>query len=215
VTRAALFGLALLGAVAACRMAEDKSQHLDPATIVLSEAQNVRTDAVGNVASPATFVLFDVDNRNDTEALVTVGGEWRDAAGASPGRLRKETLRIPPRGRRTFALLDDELKARPTAARADVRIFNATVPLNGSPMRVVDGHVYEDQGRAVVAAYIVNDAPRGGRAIVFAGFHDAAGKPMMRPFELFEIGGSTKRPARFVGPPGSKTAYIFLGDIVY
>jgi hypothetical protein len=211
----AAVAVSVAAGAAACREPPRQMKRIEPELISVSEIQTVRTDTIADAGRAATFVLVDVDNRAEDEALVTLGGEWLDAGGAVVGPLRKETLRIPPRGRRTFALLDGVLAARPTAVKARLQVVDAAVPLTRAPMRIIEGNVYQDQGRAVVAGYLVNDAERGGRAIVIAGFHDADGKPMTRPFTLFEIGGTTKLPARFVGPPGSTTAYIFVGDVVY
>jgi hypothetical protein len=206
--------LAALVVLVGCREVP-KMKRIEPELIAVSEIQTIRTDTIADAGRDATFVLVDAANRSPDEALVTLGGEWLDAGGASLGRLRKETLRMPPGATRTFALLDGNLAARPSATRARIEVVDAAVPFTRATMRIVEGKVYEDQGRAVVASYLVNDAGRAGKAIVLAGFLDADGKPMTRPFTLFEIGASTRLPVRFVGPPGSKTAYIFLCDVVY
>jgi len=211
--RAALVVAAAL-AVTACAEVTPL-ERVDKSVIEVSPLQTVRTDELVDVGKRGTFVLVDVANRGAAEALVTLAGHWEDAAGTSLGALRRETLRIPPGGRRTFALVDAALAERPTAAVARIDVIDAAVPPTRSPIRITDGKVYSDQGRAVVAAYVVNTAPRGGKAVVIAGFYDAGGKPMTRPFTLFEIGAETRLPVRFVGPPGSKTAYIFVGDVVY
>jgi hypothetical protein len=205
---------ASMGAGIGCRESR-QLQRIEPELIAVSEIQTVRTDTIADAGRAATFVLVDAENRANDEALVTLGGEWLDAGGAVVGALRRETLRVPSGGRRTFALLDSGLAARPTAVKARLQVVDAAVPTTRAPMRIIEGKVYQDQGRAVVAGYLANDSDRGGRAIVIAGFHDADGKPMTRPFTLFEIGGVTKLPARFVGPPGSVSAYMFVGDVVY
>jgi len=206
--------LLIVAGVGACARRGDDTRHLPPGSIALSENQTVRTDEIAG-SGRATFVLFDADNRSDDEAIVTLGGELLDDAGKSLGRLRKESLRVPARGRRTFALIDGNLQPRPTATRARIEVVDASVPLHQAPIHIVEGHVFQDQGRAVVAGYVVNEADRGGRAVVMAGFHDAAGTPMTRPFTVFEIGAHARLPARFVGPPGSASAYIFVGDTAF
>jgi hypothetical protein len=213
--RAAIVCLVVLGAVLGGCKEPRRMERVDPATIVVSEIQTIRTDLIADAGRNATFVLVDADNRGESEALVTLGGRWKDGSGAEVGNLRKESLRIPPKGRRTFALLDGSLAERPTAVAAAIQVVDAAVPFDRAPVRIVQGEVYQDQDRAVVAGYVVNEAPRGGKAIVIAGFHDASGKPMTRPFTLYEIGAETKLPVRFVGPVGSRTGYIFVGDIVY
>jgi hypothetical protein len=213
--RTAIVGLVVLGGVLGGCKEPKRMPRVDPATIVVSEIQTVRTDLIADAGRSASFVLVDADNKGPSEVLVTLGGRWKDASGAEVGTLRKESLRIPPGGRRTFALLDASLAPRPTAVAAAIEVVDAAIPFDRAPVRIVQGEVYQDQGRAVVAGYVVNDAPRGGKAIVIAGFHDGAGKPMTRPFTLYEIGAETKLPVRFVGPEGSRTGYIFVGDIVY
>ena len=82
-------------------------------------------------------------------------------------------------------------------------------------MHVTDGHVFTDQGRAIANAYVVNDSDHAGKAIVIAGFYDADGKPMTRPWTIYELGAGARQTAQFVGPVGSKSAYIFIGETAY
>jgi hypothetical protein len=213
--RTAIVGLVVLAGVLGGCKEPKRMPRVDPATVVVSEIQTVRTDLIADAGRSASFVLVDADNKGPSEVLVTLGGRWKDASGAEVGTLRKESLRIPPGGRRTFALLDASLAPRPTAVAAAIEVVDAAIPFDRAPVRIIQGEVYQDQGRAVVAGYVANDAPRGGKAIVIAGFHDGAGKPMTRPFTLYEIGAETKLPVRFVGPDGSRTGYIFVGDVVY
>ena len=89
------------------------------------------------------------------------------------------------------------------------------MPVGPAPMHVTDGHVYTDQGRAIASAYVVNDSGHAGKAIVIAGFYDADGKPMTRPWTIYELGAGARQTAQFVGPAGSKSAYIFIGETAY
>jgi hypothetical protein len=50
---------------------------------------------------------------------------------------------------------------------------------------------------------------------VIASFHGEDGRPMTRPFQTVELDAAKTRAIQFVGPPGSVTGTIFLGDIVY
>jgi hypothetical protein len=65
----------------------------------------------------------------------------------------------------------------------------------------------------VVTGMIENPGDRTCLAVVLAGFHDADGVPMTRPFSLFQIGGGHDKPARFVGPEGSRRGYLYIGDV--
>ncbi len=206
--------LALVVALGACRSV-DSPVAADPALIAIAPVQTVRTDSIDGSTTSATFVLVDADNRGASELLVTLRGDLIDARGARLGPLRSESLRIPAGGRRTFALVDDALKGRPEATSARVVVDNASLPSTPALMRIADGNAYADNGRAVAAGNLVNDSDMPGKAVVIASFHDASGKPMTRPFDVVEIGAHITRAVRFVGPPGSRSAQIFVGDVVY
>ena len=205
----------LLIVLAGCPRPPDEVTQVDHALIAISPKLSVRTDPVGDSGQTATFVLVDADNHATQELLVTLTGDLTDAHGAVVGHLRKDELRIPPGGRRTFALFDDHIAPRPSASGAKIEVASATVPIGPAPMHVTDGHVYTDQGRAIAAAYVVNDSGVAGKAIVIAGFYDADGKPMTRPWTIYELGAGARRTAQFVGPVGSKSAYIFIGETAY
>jgi hypothetical protein len=210
-----LLTIGALAVLAGCPRPPDEPAQVDHKLVAVSPDVTVRTDPVGDAGGTATFVLVDADNHADRELVVRLAGDLVDAHGAAVGRLRPDELRIPPGGRRTFALVDDHVTARPTATGAKVAVDSAIVPSAPAPMRITDGHVYSDQGRAIAAAYVVNDSDVAGKAIVIAGFHDAAGKPMTRPWTIFTLGAGAKQSAQFVGPPGSTTAYIFVGETSY
>ena len=212
--RALLLGASILG-LAACPRPADEPEQVDHSLVAVSPHVVLRTDPVGESGTTATFALVDADNHGDRELLVRLGGDLVDAHGAVVGHLRPDELRIPPGAKRTFALVDDAVTARPDATGATIAVASATIPAGRAPMRVTDGHVYLDQGRAVVAAYVVNDSDLAGKAIVIAGFHDAKGNPMTRPWSVFQLGAGAKQTAQFVGPPGSKDAYIYVGEIAY
>jgi hypothetical protein len=201
--------------VTGCAKDRDQPPQVDHALIAISPKLTVRTDPVGDDSVPATFVLVDADNHGKQELLVALRGDLVDAHGAVVGHLRKDELRIPPGGRRTFALVDDHVAARPSATGATIAVDSASLPIGPAAMHITDGHVYDNEGRAVAAAYVVNDSDHGGKAVVIAGFYDADGRPMTRPFAVYEVGAGEKRAAEFVGPPGSKSAYIFVGETAY
>lgn len=163
----------------------------------------------------ATFVLVDAENTGDVGAVVTLGGDLRDAAGSTLGLLKPESLWIPSGERRTFALVETERKSRPTAAGAQITVRGAKIPEEPPVMHVEELHTFDDFGKAVVQGMLVNDADRPGQAMVLASFRDASGKPMTRPFSLIQIAGKARRTVQFVGPPGSKSAAIYVGDTIY
>jgi|GEM_PF-2451239 len=208
--------LALL--LVACERPASAPRAIDRALIAVRADQlTLRTDSIGidRFASQATFALVDADNLGDADADVTLGGVLVDADGQEVGQLRPESLRIPAHGRRTFALIDRNRVARPTATGARVDVRGAREPRFAEPVRISDGHVYRDGPRVVVAGMVTNPNDRPCIAMVMAGFHDQDGKPMTRPFSAFELGGNASRPTRFVGPDGSEVGYIFVGDIVF
>jgi len=213
--RAAAVAIGILAlALAGCRRPPEP-RGVDPSLIAISAQQTLRTDAVGDEGTRATFVLVDADNHAGGELEVVLGGDLLDADGKVIGPLRPEALRVPPGGRRTFALIDEHLAPQPRATRARVVVVRATIPLTPSPVHITDGHVYADQGRTVVAGYVENTTDSPGKAVILAGFHDASGRPMTRPFTLSSIGPHARLSAQFVGPPGSKSAYIFVGDVAF
>jgi hypothetical protein len=190
-------------------------EHVDPSQLAIGTDVTVRTDTVGagDHARTATFALVDADNLSDRPATVTLGGLLVDGDGHEVGRLRTESLWIPPHGRRTFALVDDHDAARPTATAARIDVRGAIRPRHDEPVTIKDGHVWKDGDRVVATAMVVNSASRPCHAIILAGFHDKDGRPMTRPFSVFPIGAGFERPTRFVGPSGSTTGYIFVGKI--
>jgi hypothetical protein len=190
-------------------------EKVEPSQLAIGTKVTVRTDTVGMAPheQTSTFALVDADNLGDRPARVTLGGVLVDADGQEVGRLRAETLWVPPRGRRTFALVDDKDAARASATTARIDVRGAVRPRFDEPIKVEQGHVWKDGDRVVATAMIVNTADRPCQAVVLAGFHDKDGVPLTRPFSVFPIGAKVERPARFVGPPGSTTGYIFIGKI--
>ena len=103
----------------------------------------------------ATFVLVDAENTGETGAVVTLGGDMRDAAGQTLGMLKPESLFIPAGDRRTFALVDTDRKARPTAAGAQITVRGALIPEEPPVMHVEDIHTFDDFGKQVVQGMLV------------------------------------------------------------
>src|SRR5688572_174458 len=176
----------------------------------------MRTDTVGvgSHAEQASFVLVDAENASETGAYVTLGGAFTDASGKDLGFLKPQSLWIPAREVRTFALVDNAREPRPTGTSARVEVRGALI---ASPPRakIVDLVTKEDDGLIVARATLVNDSDRIGRIIVIAAFHDKAGSPMTRPFSLVEVPARGTQALQFVGPPGSVRGTIYVGDETY
>lgn len=198
-----------------CQQRSSRSLDLD--RIWVSSEPRVRTDTVGegSFASQATFVLVDAENRGGEAAMVTLGGTFRDGAGAVVGTLNPESLWIPAGERRMFALVDKARVPRPEARGAQILVYGATITDRPPIMRVVEPRSFDDFGKQIAQATLVNDADRPGRAIVIGAFYDAQDRPMARPFSLVPIDSKSSLPLQLVGPPGSKTGTIFLGELVY
>jgi hypothetical protein len=82
-------------------------------------------------------------------------------------------------------------------------------------VRVDDLHRYDDYGKQVIAGTVVNTADRPGKVIVIASFHGADGRPMTRPFTLLALAPNATQNVQFVGPQGSTTSDLYVGDTVY
>ncbi|HVK86247.1 MAG TPA: hypothetical protein VM513_19135 [Kofleriaceae bacterium] len=208
--------LAVIAALGACSK-RTSSRELSLDAIRVTGDFKVRTDTVGDGAhaSTSTFLLVDAENTAGQGAYVTLAGALVDASGATVGQLKPQSLWIPSGERRTFALVDTERAARPTSTSARIEVKGAKVPDDPPRARIEQLHVFDDYGKTVVQANLVNDAERTGQIMVVAAFHDANGQPMTRPFEMMQIGGKQTRAVQFVGPLGSKTGTIFVGDVIY
>jgi hypothetical protein len=191
-------------------------RNLDLDDIRVSSDPRLRTDTVGDgkFASTASFVLVDAENTSADGANVTLGGELTDASGAVVGQLRSQSLWVPSHDSRTFALVDTERVPRPGATAVRIKVRGAVI---GEPptARLYDTTSFDDHGKIVVQAFLVNTAARPGQIMVIASFHDAHGQPMTRPFQLIEVGPEERRVVQLVGPPGSVRGQIFIGDTIY
>jgi hypothetical protein len=210
--RAAMFVMA----VAACEPAKP-ARSLDFELIKVLPDARLHTDTIGEgkFAERATFVLVDAENTGHDGANVTLAGGLADASGAEVGKLKAQSLYIPPGEQRTFVLIDAERKPRPTAATASIFVRGAQIP--SSPPRSSVEHIreIEDNGKIVVQATVGNSADRAGTFMVIASFHDADSTPMERPFSLIRIEAHQQQGVQFVGPVGSKHGTVYVGDAVY
>ena len=176
---------------------------------------SAKLDATDPYASSTTFVLVDAENGAGEGAYVTLAGELTDDAGTVIGTLKAQSLWVPAGERRLFALVDDERKERPASTSARIVVRGALVPDSPPRARIEQLHAFNDYGKVVVQANLVNDAERIGKVVVISAFHDANGRPMTRPFQIIEVDRKQKKNVQFVGPPGSKTGTIFVGDVVF
>jgi len=205
-----------LGGIGGCRRSSP-ARSLDLDLIRVSGDARMRTDRVGDgpFEETATFVLADAENRAAEGAYVTLGGALVDAAGADAGTLKPQSLWIPAGASRTFALVDEERKPRPTAKTARIEVRGALVPLDPPRAHIEELHSFVDRDRIIVQAYLVNDADRPGQIVVIGAFHDGDNRPMTRPFEILEAAAGSRQVVRFIGPPESRRGTIFVGDVVY
>ncbi len=196
-------------ALTACK--GSKSEPIEEGAIRLSTDRVIQTGAIGDAedGQEATYVLVDAENVTDHDLQVGLGGTL-------DGRpLQREWLRIPTHGRRTFVLVDLHHETIPGAHDAQISVVGAAPPSVRTSARLENPHLFDDHGRVMIAANLVNDAAVGGTIMVLAAFHDADGRPMQRQFSVQQIGSKVTQVVRFTGPLGSKTAYVFLGDQVY
>lgn len=181
---------------------------------------DIPLECVGKPPDPArvphaTFALVHADNLGDEDMNVTLGGVLVDGDGHEVGRLATDTLRVPAHGRRTFALVDDGRQPRPTATEARVDVRGAARAERPETVRISDGEVARVGGQVVASGTVENLTDRPAQAVIIAGFQDAAGKPITRPFAVYDLGPRAKKPAVFTGPPGTATGYIFVGQVEF
>ncbi|MEO8705483.1 MAG: hypothetical protein ABI867_35960 [Kofleriaceae bacterium] len=224
--------LVVLGLLAACERTPKRELDFD---LIKPEAAQLRTDTVGagQFIDTATFVLVDARNTATEGAYVTLAGELKDDAGKVVGELAPQSLWIPASEVRTFALVDSERKARPTAQTARAIVRGAVV-LPPPLVHVEEVHSFDDHGQLVLKAWLVNEADRAGQAMVVATFYDGD-RLLRRPFTVLQIAakqdpakpgtcpdlGEDKVPlaskcgVQFIGPPGATRGVIFVGDVTY
>lgn len=214
--------LLLLAAASAWSAGCDKQNRpkpaINPARIELGRDKlAIRTGpvGVGKWKSEATYALVEARNRTDRDVMVTVAGDLRDETGKPTWPLRRESMRVPAGGSRLFALVDEEQKVRPAAKGARVDVVGAVAVEYPPPFTITDGKVMMDQDRAVAAGYVVNTAERDGAAVVIGAFFDQAGAPLQRTSTVFPLSPGGRRGLRLVGPPGSRSAYLFIGEVSY
>jgi hypothetical protein len=211
---ATLLWAAVLGA---CQKSDYHVATVGPAGVeVVADGLVVAQTTIGSGrhSHEATYVLVDVRNRLSADLFVELHGELVDGDGQAIGTLYPDSLRIPGRGLRTFALVHHE-GVVPAARSAKLRLGSVRLAVHDAAIEITDGHVYQDGDRVVVAGYARNLVDRPAHAIIIAGFYDAAGRLLQRPHTVVPIQPGDKHPAQFVGPAGSASAYLFVGDASY
>lgn len=177
---------------------------------------NLRTDTIGEgkFAEQSTFVLVDCENASDSNAYVTLAGELSEKMGAVVGQLKLQSLWIPAHESRTFALVDTERKARPTAEAAKILVKGASMAAP-PPAHVENVKQSTVIDKVVVQAELINDFDRPGKVVVLASFHDAKDNPMTRPFDIVELAANEHKWVQFVGPEKSVAGTVYVGDVAY
>jgi hypothetical protein len=171
------------------------AKEIDPALIKPAvDKMRLRTDAVGEGkwAENSAFVLVDAENTSGEDALVTLGGELIASDRRVLTALRPQSLLVPARGTRTFALVDVDRQPRPEAASAKIIVRGAIAPSTPLPVRIDELHVYPDpdrtSDRVIAQAWLINEADRIGQINVVAAFHDKKDRPINRPWRVVLVG---------------------------
>ncbi len=196
---------------------ELREKHLDPGVIRVTTDAKMRTDTVGDgqFAETATFVLVDAENTAAEGAYVTLTGSLADQAGTVVGQLKPQSLWIPSRESRTYALIDDARQPRSSAIGARVEVRGVLVPAYGPVAQLTDQKQVDDGDKVLVSAKLTNPTDRPARIVVIASFHDGNNRPMTRPFDAIALEPKRFTYIQYVGPRGSKHAQLFLGDEAY
>jgi hypothetical protein len=204
----------LVAVIAGCGRSPSPEQvDLD---LIHVKGANLRTDTIGEgkFAEQSTFVLVDCENASDSNVYVTLAGELSEKMGAVVGQLKLQSLWIPAHETRTFALVDTERKARPTADAAKILVKGASVD-TPPPAHVENVKQTTVIDKVVVQGELINDSDRPGKVVVLASFHDARDSPMTRPFDIVELAAGEHKWVQFVGPERSVVGAVYVGDVAY
>ncbi len=176
---------------------------------------HVGSVGTGKYEKQATYVLVDAENPSEMDLSVTLGGQFLDKDNQVVGEMVRQSLRIPAKGVRTFALVDDKRSGSLNATGATIEVTSAVQIDYEEQITITDLHEYPDGDRIVVKGYVQNTVGRIGKVVVFATFYDDEGRPMKRPSTVFRLERRARRGVQFVGPSGSVRATLSVGDIVY
>lgn len=171
---------------------------------------------IGTHQSDATYVLLDVVNNFNGNVDLTLAGTLLDKKGEKVGQLRKQWLRLPGKGgRRTFALVDDQQQKREAAVFADIAVVKSTEAVYPLGVNIEEGNVFDDRGRVVVTGYVANKNDRNASAVVIASFYDKEGRILERPSTSVRVDRKQRRGIQFVGPDGSVSATLYIGEVLF
>lgn len=204
--------------LAGCEKETWKPNESDRRQIVVDGAKmTLHTGIVGtgNFEKAATYALVDATNPTMSPLSVTLSGTFLDTNSQVVGTAIRQSLRIPAKATRTFALVNQDRTATPGVTGATIEVTSAVRLDYEELMEITDLHEYKDEDRIVVKAYVNNKVARIGKVVVFATFYDAEGRPIKRPSTLFRLERHARRGVQFVGPSGSVRATMSVGDIVY
>lgn len=211
-----MLALALFGCG---KPADSRDRQLDHAAILVTTDAKMRTDVVGGgkFAETSTFVLVDAKNTTSEGAYVTLTGTLVDAGGGKVATLKAQSLWIPAGEARTFALVDEQRKPRPTAVGAQVEVIGAAVTGFSPVAKLSDVKQVDDGDKVIMQGMLENPSDRPAKIVVISAFHDAlvGGTPMTRPFDYVALEPHQKVGVQFVGPKGSKRGSLFVGDEAY
>lgn len=189
-----------------------------PAGVVeIGKDVRVKTGPVGagEHEAPVTYALIDATNRGDRDVVAALGGALLDAAGNELGPARPEVLRIPAGESRMFALVDGAGRRLPAADGAAIELVGAHYAEHDPVVSISQKSVRDDEGRAVAEGYVENRGRGAATIVVIAAFYDAQRRPLERAATALRIDPGYGRSTQLVGPPGSRQAALYLGDVGY
>ena len=201
----------------ACKSPESKPNAARFADIeIKQDTISIQSGEIGlsEWKSKRSFVLVDAENKSSSDLRVTLSGALLDAANKEVARLEYETLDIPAGARRTFALVEANGKVV-DAQRANIEVRGAEPIAYPRNVWIDEGYIHKNKDGVVVSGVVVNKGKPMAKVVVIAGFYDEHQKPIKRPFTVITIEGGASRPVTLNGPQGSRSGYLFLGEILH
>lgn len=212
-----LFVAAAAASLVAAACSKRRAVRVPSGVIEIGEQVRVKTGPVGAGKHEAdvTYALIDATNHGDRDVVVALGGSLLDAGGNELGPTRPEVLRIPAGKTRMFALVDRAGRRLSEADGAAIELVGAHYAEHDRVVSISQKSVRDDQGRAVASGYVENRGHGAATIMVIAAFYDARQRPLERAATALRIDPGYGRSAQLVGPPGSRRAALYLGDVGY